>query len=114
MGTAIPSSVDSYVPTTTAVLGLNPKHTIHAFSIYSQILYYICHCIEKRMKVNKKGLGLAHSMTHPNKINKGTLNIIFTMFKLVQPFWANSLLAGVSDEKQRSGQSYKARYDHNL
>ena len=107
MGTAIPSSVDSYVPTTTAVLGLNPKHTIHAFSIYSQILYYICHCIEK-------GLGLAHSMTHPNKINKGTLNIIFTMFKLVQPFWANSLLAGVSDEKQRSGQSYKARYDHNL
>ena len=29
------------------VLGSNSKHTMYAFSIYSQILHYICHCVDK-------------------------------------------------------------------
>ena len=34
------------------VLGFNPKHTVSDFSIYGQILYNICHCVEKRKKIN--------------------------------------------------------------
>ena len=34
------------------VPGSNPKNT--NFNFYCQILYYICHCIEKRTKTNKK------------------------------------------------------------
>ena len=41
------------------VLGLNPKHSIHTFSIYS-LFYYIYHCIEKRTKINKRKPSLAH------------------------------------------------------
>ena len=48
------SSVNSSAP---AVAGSNP---INAFSIYSQILYYICHCLEKRTKINKNGPGFPH------------------------------------------------------
>ena len=44
----------TYDPT---VLGSNPKLTIYTFSIYSQISYFICHCVENWSKVNKKGLG---------------------------------------------------------
>ena len=36
------------------VTGLNSMHTIYASSIYSQILCYICHCVDKKIKVNKK------------------------------------------------------------
>ena len=35
------------------VPGLNPKHTIYAFSIFCQILYYIFHLGEKMTKINK-------------------------------------------------------------
>ena len=39
------------------VLGLNPKHAIYPFSIYS-LLDYICQCIEKRTKMSKKEAGV--------------------------------------------------------
>ena len=38
------------------VPGLNPKHTVYV--LYIQIFYYICHCIEKRTKINKKVAGV--------------------------------------------------------
>ena len=37
------------------ILGSNPKHTINAFSIYRQILFYICVCVEKSSKITKRG-----------------------------------------------------------
>ena len=39
-----------------AALGSSTKHTIYAFSIYSHTfgLWYICLCIVKRTKINKK------------------------------------------------------------
>ena len=40
------------------VPGSNPKHTMDAFIV--QILYYNCHFVEKRTKINKKRLGLGH------------------------------------------------------
>ena len=38
-----------------AVLGLNLKHKMFAFSIFSQIFYYFCHCFVKRIKISKRG-----------------------------------------------------------
>ena len=47
--------VCTYHPT---VQGSIPKYTTYALKY--QILYYICHCVEKRTKINKKRPGLAH------------------------------------------------------
>ena len=44
------SSVDLSTAHHPAVLGLNLKHSIYAFSIYRQS-FTICHCIEKKQKV---------------------------------------------------------------
>ena len=38
--------------------GSNPKHTIYTSSKHSQILNYICHCVEKRMKIDNMRPGL--------------------------------------------------------
>ena len=43
-----------------AVVGSNPKHINYASSVKSQILYFICHFVEKRTKTNKKRPSLAH------------------------------------------------------
>ena len=37
--------VGAYLP---AVPGSNSKRIIYALPVYSQILYYICHCVEKK------------------------------------------------------------------
>ena len=37
-----------------AVPGSNPIHTIYGFSIYSKMLFYICHCIVERPKQTKR------------------------------------------------------------
>ena len=39
------------------------KSQAHHLCFYSQILYYICHWIEKKMKINKQMPGLAHILT---------------------------------------------------
>ena len=48
-------SVGSYEPTILQSLVQIQSNTIYAFSIYSQILYYMCHSVEKRPKINKRG-----------------------------------------------------------
>ena len=35
-------------------IGYFPKHTIYASSIHSQILNYICHCVEKKDENKQK------------------------------------------------------------
>ena len=46
----------------------------HHLRCYSQILYYVCHCIEKRMKINKKSPGSANILKQDlcsyNKLEK--------------------------------------------
>ena len=42
-----------------AIPGSNPKHTIHAFT-YKFCATYICHCVEKKTKINTQRPGLAH------------------------------------------------------
>ena len=49
------------------VLGSNPIHTF--FRLYGQTLYYICHCVEKRTKINIKGAGFC-PFKHGTKIVK--------------------------------------------
>ena len=54
-GTAIAQWIRLRLPS----CGSNPKHTIYALKQSSFVLY-ICNCVEKRTKINKKRLGLAH------------------------------------------------------
>ena len=54
------SSVDSSAPIHPAVPSSNPKHTIYTFCTNIKILHYICYCVEKWTKVDKKRPGLAH------------------------------------------------------
>ena len=57
-----------------AVPGSNPKHTIHAYSIYSHILCYICRCVEKRTKISKRpGFG---PLKAPEQ--RGIMSILFS------------------------------------
>ena len=41
----------------TRPLKLAQIDTIYAFSVYSQILFHICHCVEKRTPKTKKEAG---------------------------------------------------------
>ena len=43
--------VSTYHP---MVLGSNPKHTIYAFSTCNQIVYIICHCVDKKNENKQK------------------------------------------------------------
>ena len=67
MGAAVAQWIRQRLPS----CGPGFKSQAHHPHCYSQILYSICHCTEKRTKINKKRPGLASNIS---KFNMTDLN----------------------------------------
>ena len=69
--------------------GSSPKHTIYTF--YGQILYCICHRVEKRTKITKKRPGLAQLLFKQKHFVKEAQRVVWlTRWKTFYAFRDNT------------------------